>query len=158
LARIIDLVRKAQSSKPAIGRLVDKIAAVFVPVVLIIATIAFALWYFFGPEPSLAYAIVVAMTVMVIACPCALGLATPISIMVSVGRAAENGILIRNGEVLQQASKLTTVVLDKTGTLTEGNPKLTHVKTVSDFQEDDAPLLSLPVLRQVQSIHWLWLF
>jgi len=138
LARIIDLVRKAQSSKPAIGRLVDKIAAVFVPVVLIIATIAFALWYFFGPEPSLAYAIVVAMTVMVIACPCALGLATPISIMVSVGRAAENGILIRNGEVLQQASKLTTVVLDKTGTLTEGNPKLTHIKTVSDFQEDDA--------------------
>jgi len=137
LARIIDLVRKAQSSKPAIGRLVDKIAAVFVPVVLIIASIAFALWYFFGPEPSLAYAIVVAMTVMVIACPCALGLATPISIMVSVGRAAENGILIRNGEVLQQASKLTTVVLDKTGTLTEGNPKLTHIKTVSDFQEDD---------------------
>jgi len=137
LARIIDMVRKAQSSKPAIGRLVDKIAAVFVPVVLIIAALAFAIWYFFGPEPSLAYAIVVAMTIMVIACPCALGLATPISIMVGVGRAAENGILIRNGEVLQQASKLTTVVLDKTGTITEGNPQLTTVSATKGYSEDE---------------------
>ena len=155
LARIIDLVRKAQSSKPAIGRLVDKVAAIFVPVVLIIAAIAFTLWYFFGPEPSLAYAIVVAMTVMVIACPCALGLATPISIMVSVGRAADNGILIRNGEVLQQASKLTTVVLDKTGTLTEGNPQLTTLKTIAKYT--DKQVLSIASSLEVGSEHPLGL-
>jgi Cu+-exporting ATPase len=142
LARIIDLVRKAQSSKPAIGRLVDKIAAVFVPVVLLIAALAFAIWYFFGPTPSLAYAIVVAMTIMVIACPCALGLATPISIMVGVGRAAENGILIRNGEVLQQASKLTTVVLDKTGTVTEGNPQLTSILPAINYTEEEVIALA----------------
>ena len=155
LARIIDLVRKAQSSKPAIGRLVDKIAAVFVPIVLTIATIAFALWYFFGPEPSLAYAIVSAMTIMVIACPCALGLATPISIMVSVGRAAENGILIRNGEVLQQASHLTTVVLDKTGTLTEGNPKLTSIHSATDISDDD--ILAITASLEAGSEHPLGL-
>ncbi len=155
LAHIIDLVRKAQSSKPAIGRLVDKIAAVFVPVVLIIAAGAFALWYFLGPEPQLAYAIVVAMTVMVIACPCALGLATPISIMVGVGRAAENGILIRNGEVLQQASRLTTIVLDKTGTLTEGNPQLTTVTSTSNLKEDE--ILSIAASLEVGSEHPLGL-
>jgi len=155
LARIIDMVRKAQSSKPAIGRLVDKIAAVFVPVVLIIAALAFAIWYFFGPEPSLAYAIVVAMTIMVIACPCALGLATPISIMVGVGRAAENGILIRNGEVLQQASKLTTVVLDKTGTITEGNPQLTTVSTSKSHREDE--VISIAASLETGSEHPLGL-
>lgn len=155
LAHIIDLVRKAQSSKPAIGRLVDKIAAVFVPIVLIIAAVAFALWYFFGPEPQLAYAIVVAMTVMVIACPCALGLATPISIMVGVGRAAENGILIRNGEVLQQASRLTTIVLDKTGTLTEGNPQLTTVSSTSNLNDDE--ILSIAASLEVGSEHPLGL-
>ncbi len=151
LARIIDLVRKAQSSKPAIGRLVDKIAAWFVPLVLLIALIAFTLWAIFGPEPQFAYAIVVAMTVMVIACPCALGLATPISIMVAVGRAAENGILIRNGEVLQQASRLTTVVLDKTGTLTEGNPQLSTILTLSNATEDE--VLSLAASLEVNSEH-----
>ena len=151
LAHIIDLVRKAQSSKPAIGRLVDKIAAIFVPVVLVVAAVAFAVWYFFGPEPQLAYAIVVAMTIMVIACPCALGLATPISIMVGVGRAAENGILIRNGEVLQQASRLTTVVLDKTGTLTEGNPQLTTIMPVSSVSEDE--VLALAASLEVSSEH-----
>ena len=155
LARIIDLVRKAQSSKPAIGRLVDKIAAWFVPAVLLIATLAFVLWYLFGPEPQLAYAIVVAMTVMVIACPCALGLATPISIMVAVGRAAENGILIRNGEVLQQASRLTTVVLDKTGTLTEGNPQLTTLSPASNITEE--AVLSLAASLEMNSEHPLGL-
>lgn len=155
LANIIDLVRKAQSSKPAIGRLVDKIAAIFVPVVLIIAAFAFVLWYFFGPEPSLAYAIVVAMTVMVIACPCALGLATPISIMVGVGRAAENGILIRNGEVLQQASRITTVVLDKTGTLTEGNPQLTTISPLASITENEA--LQFAASLEVGSEHPLGL-
>ncbi len=155
LAHIIDLVRKAQSSKPAIGRLVDKIAAVFVPAVLVVAVVASAIWYFVGPEPQLAYAIVVAMTIMVIACPCALGLATPISIMVGVGRAAENGILIRNGEVLQQASRLTTVVLDKTGTLTEGNPKLTTILPLSSASEDD--VLTLAASLEVGSEHPLGL-
>ncbi len=155
LAHIIDLVRKAQSSKPAIGRLVDKIAAIFVPIVLVIAAVAFAVWYFVGPEPQLAYAIVVAMTIMVIACPCALGLATPISIMVGVGRAAENGILIRNGEVLQQASNLTTVVLDKTGTLTEGNPKLTHISPVANIAEDE--VLAIASSLEVGSEHPLGL-
>lgn len=151
LASIVDLVRKAQSSKPAIGRLVDKIAAVFVPMVLLIAAVAFAIWYFVGPEPRLAYAIVVAMTIMVIACPCALGLATPISIMVAVGRAADNGILIRNGEVLQQASHLTTVVLDKTGTLTEGKPKLTGLHVTSDKNQKE--VLALAASLEANSEH-----
>lgn len=142
LARIIDLVRKAQSSKPAIGRLVDKIAAWFVPAVLLIAIVSFLIWYAIGPEPKFAHAVVVAMTVLVIACPCALGLATPISIMVSVGRAAEQGILIRNGEVLQQASKLTTVVLDKTGTITEGKPSLTYLQVSSRLDEQQCLLLA----------------
>ncbi|MGD8236670.1 MAG: heavy metal translocating P-type ATPase, partial [Chromatiales bacterium] len=106
LARIIDLVRKAQTSKPPIGRLVDKVAGVFVPVVVLIAFATFIAWSYWGPDPALSYAIVTAMTVLVIACPCALGLATPISIMVGIGRAAEMGILIRNGEALQRAGKI----------------------------------------------------
>lgn len=133
LARIIELVRDAQGSKPAIGRLVDKVAGVFVPAVLIIAVLTFCLWYFFGPDPAGAYAIVTAMTVLVIACPCALGLATPISIMVGVGRAAELGVLIRNGDALQQASRLTTVVLDKTGTITQGHPAVTAIEPAAGF-------------------------
>jgi len=151
LARIIDMVRKAQSSKPAIGRLVDKIAAWFVPAVLLIAALAFVVWYQFGPAPQLAYAIVVAMTVMVIACPCALGLATPISIMVAVGRAAEQGILIRNGEVLQQGSRLTTIVLDKTGTLTQGKPELTAIKPVGG--ESEAGVLAIAAALESGSEH-----
>ncbi len=151
LARIIDLVRKAQSSKPAIGRLVDKIAAWFVPAVLLVALASFLIWYAIGPEPKLAYAVVVAMTVLVIACPCALGLATPISIMVSVGRAAEQGILIRNGEVLQQASKLTTVVLDKTGTITEGKPTLTQLLLSGDLNESEC--LALAAALETGSEH-----
>ena len=135
LAHIIELVRKAQSSKPQIGRLVDQVAAVFVPVVVLIALLSFSIWMTIGPEPRLAYAIVVAMTVLVIACPCALGLATPISIMVGVGRAAEMGILIRNGEVLQSASSLTTIVLDKTGTITEGKSRLIQIETFNSFDE-----------------------
>ena len=138
LARIIELVRKAQSSKPQIGRLVDQVAAVFVPVVIVIAMASMTTWYFVGPEPKLAYAIVSAMTVLVIACPCALGLATPISIMVGVGRAAESGILIRNGEALQSASQLDTIVVDKTGTITEGKPRLTACITTDGFDEKNA--------------------
>ncbi len=127
LARIIEMVRTAQASKPSIGRLADKVAGIFVPSVLIIAVLTFLAWFNFGPEPIVSYAIVATMTVLIIACPCALGLATPISIMVGVGKAAEYGILIRNGEALQQAGKLNLVVLDKTGTVTEGKPQLTDV-------------------------------
>ncbi|WP_232023953.1 heavy metal translocating P-type ATPase [Sulfurivermis fontis] len=127
LARIIELVRNAQASKPAIGRLVDQVAAVFVPSVLIVAVLTFLAWYNLGPDPQLSFAIVATMTVLIIACPCALGLATPISIMVGVGKAAEFGVLIRHGEALQQAGRLTTVVLDKTGTVTEGRPQVTAI-------------------------------
>ena len=115
LAHIIDMVRTAQGSRPPVARLVDQVAGVFVPVVLLISVMTFLLWFNFGPEPRTAFSIVTAITVLVIACPCALGLATPISIMVGIGKAAEQGILIRSGEALQRARKLTTVVLDKTG-------------------------------------------
>jgi Cu+-exporting ATPase len=127
LAKIIELVRQAQSSKPAIARLVDKVAAVFVPSVMIVAIITFLIWYNLASELGMSYAIVTTMTVLIIACPCALGLATPISIMVGVGRAASMGILIRNGDALQQVGRLTTIVLDKTGTITEGKPAVTNV-------------------------------
>jgi len=135
LARIIELVRRAQSSKPAIGRLADRISSVFVPAVLVIAVLTFLAWFNLGPEPRLSYMLVATMTVLIIACPCALGLATPISIMVGVGKAAEYGILIRNGEALQQAGKLTTVVLDKTGTVTAGHPTVTALVAVNGFDE-----------------------
>ena len=151
LAHIIDLVRKAQSSKPQIGRLVDKVAAIFVPVVVAISLISFAVWFFIGPEPKIAYAIVSAMTVLVIACPCALGLATPISIMVGVGRAAELGILIRNGEALQSASQLDTIVVDKTGTVTEGKPTLTSCIAFNDFNETH--VLQLAAALETHSEH-----
>jgi Cu+-exporting ATPase len=134
LAQIIDMIRQAQSSKPAIARLVDKVASVFVPVVVSIAILTFIVWYWLGPEPSLSYALVTSMSVLVVACPCALGLATPISIIAGVGKAAQSGILIRNGEALQQAAKLDTIVLDKTGTITQGKPTLnvTHTATGQD--------------------------
>jgi Cu+-exporting ATPase len=137
LARIIEMVRRAQNSKPAIGRLADSISAVFVPVVLVIAVMTFLAWFNLGPQPVLSFALVTTMTVLVIACPCALGLATPISIIVGVGKAAESGILIRNGEALQQASRLTTVVLDKTGTVTEGHPAVVALIPALDMREDD---------------------
>jgi len=150
LAHIIDMVRQAQASKPEIGRLVDKVAAIFVPVVIIISVISFAVWYFIGPEPRLSFAMVSAITVLVIACPCALGLATPISIMVGVGRAAEQGILIRNGDALQQAGKLTTVVLDKTGTITSGLPEVTSV--ICNEQDKDR-LLQIAMDLEAGSEH-----
>jgi Cu+-exporting ATPase len=137
LARIIDMVRRAQNSKPAIGRLADKISAVFVPSVLIISVLTFLVWANFGPEPRMSYMLVTTMTVLIIACPCALGLATPISVMVGVGKAAEYGVLIRNGEALQVAGKLTTVVLDKTGTVTEGQPAVTDVVPAGSWNEKD---------------------
>ncbi|WP_372872680.1 heavy metal translocating P-type ATPase [Shewanella sp.] len=124
LSKIIALVEEAQTSKLPIGRLTDAISAVFVPVVVAIAIIAAMIWYFVGPEPALSHAMVVLTTVLIIACPCALGLATPMSIMVGVGRAASMGVLVKNGEALERASKVTTVVLDKTGTLTLGKPEV----------------------------------
>ena len=145
LARIIEMVRRAQNSKPAIGRLADKISAVFVPSVLIIATVTFLVWFNIGPAPVIGFALVATMTVLVIACPCALGLATPISIIVGVGKAAESGILIRNGEALQQASRLTTIVLDKTGTVTEGHPAVVGIIAAEGWTEEE-------VLRLAASI------
>ena len=132
LAQIISQVRQAQNSKPAIGRLADKISSVFVPVVILIAIITAIIWWQVGPDPSSAYAFITAMTVLVIACPCALGLATPMSITVGVGRAAGKGILIRKGDALQGASRLDAVVLDKTGTVTEGKPALTHIELIDN--------------------------
>lgn len=132
LAQIINMVKRAQNSKPPIGRLADVISAYFVPVVMIIAIVSALIWLNFGPDPVLAFAVVSATTVLIIACPCALGLATPMSVMVGVGKAAESGVLIRNGEALQTASKITAMILDKTGTITEGVPKVTDVLIVDN--------------------------
>jgi len=138
LSQIIEMVRVAQSSKPAIGRLVDKVAAVFVPGVLIVSVLTFLAWINFGSGDQVTtLAIVTTMTVLIIACPCALGLATPISIMVGVGKAAEYGILIRNGDALQLAGKLDTVILDKTGTVTEGCPSVTSMVALDGWSEDE---------------------
>ncbi|HFE32003.1 MAG TPA: copper-translocating P-type ATPase, partial [Gammaproteobacteria bacterium] len=151
LARIVEMVRQAQNSKPAIGRLADRIASVFVPSVLIIAVLTCLAWYNFGPEPRVSYMLVTTMTVLIIACPCALGLATPIAIMVGVGKAAEHGILIRNGEALQRAGSLDTVVLDKTGTVTEGRPALTALEPLAGH--DEAELLGLAAALEQGSEH-----
>ncbi|HEY4435359.1 MAG TPA: copper-exporting P-type ATPase CopA [Lelliottia sp.] len=136
LSRIIRMVRQAQSSKPEIGQLADKISAIFVPVVVGIALFSAAIWYFFGPAPQIVYTLVIATTVLIIACPCALGLATPMSIISGVGRAAEFGVLVRDADALQRASTLDTLVFDKTGTLTEGKPQVAAVKTVEHSEED----------------------
>jgi len=136
LAQIIESVRRAQESKPDIARLADKIASIFVPVVIVIAIVTFIVWSLVGPEPASGYAFVTAMTVLLIACPCALGLATPISVMVAVGRAAENGILIRRGDALQLAAKLNCVLVDKTGTITEGKPAVSEIVPVSGWTEE----------------------
>ncbi|KAE9527653.1 cation transporter [Testudinibacter aquarius] len=137
LANIIKLVRQAQGSKPKIAMLVDKVAAVFVPVVVVIAILAAIVWALFGPEPKLAHALVVLTTVLIIACPCALGLATPMSVIASVSRAAELGILVRDADALQKAANVNVVVFDKTGTLTEGKPKLTALYPAVGQQQQD---------------------
>jgi len=136
LAQIVMSVRQAQNSKPEIARLADKISSIFVPAVLIISALTFFMWLTFGPQPSLGYAFVTSMTVLVIACPCALGLATPISVMVAVGRAAQSGILIRKGDALQTAGKLSCLILDKTGTVTEGKPIVSSIVAIDDYSED----------------------
>lgn len=145
LARIIRMVRQAQSSKPEIGQMADKIAAVFVPAVVAIAIFSAAVWYFFGPAPQIVYTLVIATTVLIIACPCALGLATPMAVIAGVGRAAEYGVLVRDADALQRASQVDTLVFDKTGTLTQGRPQ---VKEIQRFHSETEP----EVLRLAASL------
>ncbi len=152
LAQIIHSVRQAQSSKPKIARLVDKISSIFVPVVVSISVITFFVWFANAPNAALGYAFMTSMTVLVIACPCALGLATPISIMVSVGRAAQSGILIRKGDALQTAGKLNCLILDKTGTVTEGKPKVVSITSLNE-QFDKTTLLQLAASIESGSEH-----
>lgn len=151
LAQIINMVKRAQNSKPPIGRLADVISAYFVPVIMIIAIASALIWLNFGPDPRIAFAVVSATTVLIIACPCALGLATPMSVMVGVGKAAEAGVLIRNGEALQTSSKITAMVLDKTGTITLGAPKVTDIHVLSKLDENR--ILSLVASLEAGSEH-----
>ena len=145
------MVKRAQNSKPSIGRLADVISGIFVPTVMIIAVLAGLAWLNFGPQPSIAYAVVAITTVLIIACPCALGLATPMSIMVGIGKAAQSGILIRNGEALQTTAKITTMILDKTGTITAGKPTVTDVVTFN--QSDSTEVLKLAASLESSSEH-----
>jgi len=137
LGQIVNMVSEAQRSRAPIQGLADKVAGIFVPVVLAVSMLTFALWIFFGPEPKLAHAIVNAVAVLIIACPCALGLATPMSIMVGVGRGAQEGVLVKNAEALELLEKVTTLVIDKTGTLTEGRPKLVDILPVVGMDEKE---------------------
>jgi len=147
LAQIVNMVAEAQRSRAPIQKLADVVASYFVPAVVIIAIATFAVWGLLGPEPRLAHAIVNAVAVLIIACPCALGLATPISIMVGTGRGAMAGVLIKNAEALEIMEKVNTLVIDKTGTLTEGKPKLVTVKTVNGVEEKVALLLGASLER-----------
>lgn len=135
LARIVQMVAAAQRSRAPIQRLADQVSGWFVPAVIAVALIAFAVWALFGPQPRLAYALVAAVSVLIIACPCALGLATPMSIMVGVGRGAQAGVLIRNAEALERMERVDTLVIDKTGTLTEGKPAVTAIVPAEGFAE-----------------------
>ena len=137
LSQIVEMVALAQRSQAPIQRLADKVSAYFVPTVILSALLAFMVWYIWGPEPSLSYAIVSAVAVLIIACPCALGLATPISIMVATGRAALSGILIKDAQTLETMERVTTLMVDKTGTLTEGKPQVTLIKALDDFSLDE---------------------
>ncbi len=137
LSQIVQLVADAQRSRAPIQRLADKVAGWFVPAVIVIAIVAFIGWWIFGPQPSFTYGLIAAVSVLIIACPCALGLATPMSIMAGIGRAARQGVLIRNAEALERFEKVNTLVLDKTGTLTEGKPGVIAVKTAAGVSEAD---------------------
>src|ERR687894_821793 len=139
LAQILRLVEEAQGSKAPMQRMVDTVSSYFVPAVLVLAALTFAAWLVFGPSPILA--LTAAISVLIIACPCALGLATPTAIMVGTGKAAENGVLVRGGEALEMTRRITTIVLDKTGTLTRGKPAVTAVVPSSEFRVpgDDDP-------------------
>ena len=145
LARIVQMVAAAQRSRAPIQRLADQVAGWFVPAVILFAIAAFVAWAMFGPEPRYAYGLVAAVTVLIIACPCALGLATPMSIMVGVGRGAQAGVLIKNAEALERMEKVDTLVVDKTGTLTEGKPKVVAVVPATGFEESEALRLAASV-------------
>src|SRR5882724_8119743 len=147
LSQIVKMVADAQRSRAPIQRLADQVAGWFVPAVIVIAVIAFAAWSLFGPEPRMAYGLVAAVSVLIIACPCALGLATPMSIMVGVGRGAQAGVLIRNAEALERMEKVNTLVVDKTGTLTEGRPKVVSIVAAVGFEETDILRLAASVER-----------
>ena len=153
LARIIRLVEEAQGSKAPIQRLADSISAVFVPAVFAVAAATFAVWWAFGPQPALTFAILNAVAVLIIACPCALGLATPTAIMIGTGRGAQHGMLIRDAEALEQARRIDTVVLDKTGTITEGRPEVTQVATVAGGSVVEDDLLRLAASAERGSEH-----
>ncbi len=145
LANIIRMVKDAQGSKVPIQRIVDVVSGYFTPTVAILAVLGFMLWYTFGPEPRIVYALIVAVTTLIIACPCALGMATPMSLTTGVGLGALNGILIRSGESLQAAQGLQAIVLDKTGTITKGKPELTDVVTTDGFKEEEVLRLAAGV-------------
>jgi Cu+-exporting ATPase len=147
LSQIVQMVAQAQRSRAPIQRLADRVAGWFVPAVIAAAVLAFAAWEMFGPEPRYAFAIVAAVSVLIIACPCALGLATPMSIMVGVGRGAQAGVLIKNAEALERMEKVDTLVVDKTGTLTEGKPKVVAIVPAEGFEETQVLRLAASVER-----------
>jgi len=151
LSQIVEMVSHAQRSRAPIQKLADKVSSYFVPAVVVSAVLAFAVWWIFGPEPRLAYAVVAAVSVLIIACPCALGLATPISIMVGTGRGALMGILIKDAKTLESMEKINTLVLDKTGTLTEGKPKVTRLIVAEGFNEID--IVQLAASLELASEH-----
>ncbi|MGH7875681.1 MAG: copper-translocating P-type ATPase, partial [Candidatus Binatia bacterium] len=151
LGQIVNMVAEAQRSRAPIQGLADKVAGIFVPMVLAVSVLTFVLWMWLGPEPKLAHAIVNAVAVLIIACPCALGLATPMSIMVGVGRGAQEGVLVKNAEALERLEKITSLVVDKTGTLTEGKPKLMDVLPTGGF--DAKEFLGLAASLEQNSEH-----
>ena len=147
LSQIVKMVADAQRSRAPIQRLADQVAGWFVPVVIVVALVAFGVWAYFGPEPRMAFGLVAAVSVLIIACPCALGLATPMSIMVGVGRGAQAGVLIKNAEALERMEKIDTLVVDKTGTLTEGKPKVVSIVPAAGFDENEILRLAASVER-----------
>jgi P-type Cu+ transporter len=151
LARIVRMVAEAQRSRAPIQRLADSVAAWFVPAVILVAIVAFIAWMIWGPPPAFAYALVAAVSVVIIACPCALGLATPMSIMVGIGKGASAGVLIKNAEVLERFEKIDTLVVDKTGTLTEGKPRVVAVAPAEGF--DETTVLALGASLERSSEH-----
>ncbi len=150
LGQIVQLVEDAQSTKAPIQRLADRVAGVFVPVVIALAITAFVVWFDFGPDPAVLFSTIALVTVLIIACPCALGLATPTAILVGTGKAAEHGILIRSGEALERLSQVRTVLLDKTGTITEGKPTVTHI--VAAKRPDGSPIAPAEVLKWAAAV------
>lgn len=150
LSQIVNMVAEAQRSRAPIQRVADTVAAWFVPAVVLVSVVTFVIWSIVGPEPRMAYALVKAVAVLIIACPCALGLATPMSIMVGVGRGAKEGVLIRDAQVLEIMEKVDTLVVDKTGTLTEGRPRLTECVPAESFTEAEVLSLAAAVERHSQ--------